>query len=105
MRIVPASSRRSARAEIEVLSDVPACACDEELNREITASIHELDDLIVLLPKYHVMGSEDFAFFTEQVPSSCHFHREKALLIVEKILRKVGKLLAFSRLFCYDNYL
>ncbi len=64
------SAAYRTRAEIEVLSDVPACACDEELNREITASIHELDDSIVLLPKYHVMGSEDFAFFTEQVPSS-----------------------------------
>lgn len=56
--------------EFEVLSDVPACACDEALNQEIANSIHDMDETLRLLPIYHVMGSEDFAFFTEKVPSS-----------------------------------
>lgn len=58
------------QAKLEVLSDVPPVACDRELNREVIASIRELDDSVRLYPSYHVMGSEDFAFFSERVPSS-----------------------------------
>lgn len=58
------------KAEIEVLSDVPSVACDEALNREVIGSISKLSDEVKLLPLYHVMGSEDFAFFTEQIPAS-----------------------------------
>lgn len=54
----------------EVLSDVPPVACDEALNLEMLDSIRELDSSIHLLPLYHVMGSEDFAFISEKVPST-----------------------------------
>lgn len=64
------SSTYRTRAEIEVLSDVPPVACPEELNQEILGSIHSLDSSIKALPIYHVMGSEDFAFFTERIPAS-----------------------------------
>lgn len=57
-------------AEIEVLSDVPPVACSPELNQKILASIHGLDNEIKTLPYYHVMGSEDFAFISERIPSS-----------------------------------
>jgi len=57
-------------AEIEVLSDVPAVACDTDLNQEIISSIKSLDETVALKPLYHVMGSEDFAFISEKVPSS-----------------------------------
>ncbi len=57
-------------ANIEVLSDVPAVACDADLNKEITATIREMDGTVGLYPLYHVMGSEDFAFISEKVPSS-----------------------------------
>ena len=40
------------------------------MDKEAVASIQELDDTTKVLPLYHVMGSEDFAFFSEKVPSS-----------------------------------
>lgn len=55
---------------IETLSDVPPVACSPDMNQEILASIHDLDQEIQTLPYYHVMGSEDFAFISEKVPSS-----------------------------------
>ena len=58
------------KAEIEVLSDVPPVVCDENLNQQMIESIHKLDDTVKVLPLYHVMGSEDFAFFTEKIPAS-----------------------------------
>ncbi|MCB6201804.1 M20 metallopeptidase family protein [Extibacter muris] len=57
-------------AEIDVLSSVPPVECDEELNKEVVDSIKKLDDDINVLPLYHVMGSEDFAFISEKIPAS-----------------------------------
>lgn len=57
-------------AKIEVLSDVPPVTCDAQLNQEIISSIKGLDETVALYPLYHVMGSEDFAFISEQIPSS-----------------------------------
>ncbi len=56
--------------QIEVLSDVPAVTCDAGLNQEILSSVKSLDDTVGLYPLYHVMGSEDFAFISEKIPSS-----------------------------------
>lgn len=68
--VVPAVAEAyRTKAEIEVLSDVPSVACDTELNKEFVASIQELDEELQLLPIYHVMGSEDFAFISDKVPS------------------------------------
>ena len=63
---------RTYRTEvkIEVLCDVPAVACDTDLNQQIITSIKSLDENAGLYPLYHVMGSEDFAFISEKVPSS-----------------------------------
>lgn len=58
------------KAEIEVISDVPAVVCNRELNEAVLKSIHSLDDSIKTLSCYHVMGSEDFAFFGEGIPTS-----------------------------------
>lgn len=58
------------KVEWEVLSDVPAVTCDDRLNQEVLASIKAVNDEVKLLPMYHVMGSEDFAFFAERIPSS-----------------------------------
>ncbi len=57
-------------AKIEVLSDVPAVVSNADLNQEIISSIKSLDETVALKPLYHVMGSEDFAFISEKVPSS-----------------------------------
>lgn len=54
----------------EVLSDVPPVICDQSLNKELLSTIKDLDNTIALFPTYHVMGSEDFAFISEKVPSS-----------------------------------
>lgn len=64
-----ASTYRTA-AEIVVLSDVPAVACNPELTSEILTCIKDLDSSVKTLPVYHVMGSEDFAFFTDKIPAS-----------------------------------
>lgn len=57
-------------AEIDVLSSVPPVECDEELNKEVADINKKLDDDINVLPLYHVMGSEDFAFISEKIPAS-----------------------------------
>lgn len=59
--------------EIEVLSDVPAVKCDVELNEEIIRSVKELDSELKASPTFHVMGSEDFSYFGENIPTSYFF--------------------------------
>ena len=57
------------KAEIEVLSDVPPVVCDaDELawSREV---IQEVDDSLTA-GDFHAMGSEDFAFYSELVPTA-----------------------------------
>lgn len=56
--------------EIEVLSDVPAVTCDAQMVDACLNSIHSLSDSIKTYPLYHIMGSEDFAFICEKVPSA-----------------------------------
>lgn len=58
------------KAQIDILSQVPAVACNEEITHSVLDSIHDMDNSIRTLPLYHVMGSEDFAFFTEKIPAS-----------------------------------
>lgn len=57
------------KAEIEVISDVPAVICDKDLNEEIMKDIRDMDETIPVVPTYHAMGSEDFALISEKVPS------------------------------------
>lgn len=64
------ASAYRTEVKIETLSDVPPVACDPALNEEIAAAVRELDNTIKVFPMYHVMGSEDFAFISERVPSS-----------------------------------
>lgn len=68
--VMSIASAYRTKAEIEVISDVPPVVCDTSLNQEIVNSIKSLDEKVGVYPKYHVMGSEDFAFIAEQVPSS-----------------------------------
>ena len=60
------------KAELEVLYDVPPVENNEELSKEFLAVIHAMKPEEYLAPTYHVMGSEDFAFISERVPS-CYF--------------------------------
>ena len=59
-----------ATATVEALYNVPPVDNDHELNQEFIASIAKLDEKIVLVDGFHAMGSEDFAFITQKVPSS-----------------------------------
>lgn len=58
------------KVEIETLSHVPAVICDKELNQFFVDSVQSLDDSFMVIEKYHVMGSEDFAYIAQKVPSS-----------------------------------
>lgn len=56
--------------KIEVLSNVSAVSCDSEMVNSCLESIRNLSSSIKTYPLYHVMGSEDFAFISEKVPSA-----------------------------------
>ena len=58
------------KMEITELSNVPAVVDNTEMDREVVKTIQSLDETTKVLPIYHVMGSEDFAFYSEKVPSS-----------------------------------
>lgn len=55
---------------IDTLSLVPPTICDRDLNEAIVGSIRNLAPGLDIGETYHVMGSEDFAFICEKVPSS-----------------------------------
>ena len=54
-----------AKAEVTALYNVPMVDNDPELNMEFIESIRELDGNLVTQTALHVMGSEDFSFFTK----------------------------------------
>ncbi len=64
------SATYRVQAEVEVLYDVPSVNCSPELIKEFSDSIHALNPDFQILPVYHVMGSEDFAFISDKVPSA-----------------------------------
>ena len=57
-----------AKAEVSVMSDCPALINDPELTEEILGYIREARDDIQITKDYHALGSEDFAFFSREVP-------------------------------------
>lgn len=54
---------------IEELSNVPPLVSDDGMIDLVHDSIKKLDEQIYIMPDMHGMGSEDFAFFSEKVPS------------------------------------
>lgn len=71
--VVPAAaSLCRATASLEELSNVPAVICDEGLNRLLSASLREVSSELRFSDTFHAMGSEDFAFISERVPS-CYY--------------------------------
>ena len=58
-----------AKAEVTALYNVPMVDNDPELNAEFIESIRELDGNLVTQKALHVMGSEDFSFFTDTIPA------------------------------------
>lgn len=68
--IVPAvAAAYRTEAELTVLSNVPSVVCDKELNEEIKDSIQALNPELQVVQAFHVMGSEDFAFISNEVTS------------------------------------
>ncbi len=58
------------KVEIEELSNVPNIVSDDSLNTFFLNSLNELDIITEINDDFHMMGSEDFAFISEKVPSS-----------------------------------
>lgn len=72
--IVPAvAAAYRTQAEIGVLSDVPSVICDTGLNAEIAEGLQKMNSDLIVSSAFHAMGSEDFAFFSEALPSSSYF--------------------------------
>ena len=58
-----------ASVTIEELSNVPSVICDDSMIDLMLNAVKELDNGMEICPGAHLMGSEDFAFYAEQVPS------------------------------------
>lgn len=58
-----------ANVTVEELSNVPAVTTDTEMMQLMIHAVNELDNGMHLMPALHAMGSEDFAFYSERVPS------------------------------------
>lgn len=56
------------QCELTVLSKVPSVVCDPALNALFLGALEGLP--VKILPGFHVMGSEDFAFIASEIPSS-----------------------------------
>ncbi|MCI8637584.1 MAG: amidohydrolase [Coprococcus sp.] len=59
-----------ASTKIEVLSDVPAVVCDPAMMDAACASAKKVDQDLTIAPSFKAMGSEDFSYYSEQVPSA-----------------------------------
>lgn len=69
--IVPAvAAAYRTKCEIIELSNVPSVLCSEEMNEACLNSIRELDPETKFQGGVHMMGSEDFAVFSDEVPAS-----------------------------------
>ncbi len=58
-----------ASVTVEELSNVPSVLCDDGMIAMLENGVKELDNGMTLAPGLHLMGSEDFAFYCEKVPS------------------------------------
>ena len=58
-----------ASVTVEELSSVPAVISDDGMTELMVHAVKELGNGMTLLPGLHAMGSEDFAFYCQQVPS------------------------------------
>ena len=58
-----------ATITVEELSNVPAMVCDDGMTDLMVRCAKELNENVILIPGLHAMGSEDFAFYGELVPS------------------------------------
>lgn len=66
------------KAELEVLGDIPPLVCDSALNAQFAAAFQKMSPSLVLHTGAHTTGSEDFAFFSEKVPTAAFMIGAKA---------------------------
>lgn len=64
------SSAFRAKSRVEVLTDNPAVCCDAERNERLAAAFLSMKPDFHMVPGLHMTGSDDFAVFSSQVPSS-----------------------------------
>ena len=58
-----------AAVTVETLSDVPSVVCDDAMTELTIRCAKAVKADVTLVPGLHTMGSEDFAFYGQQVPS------------------------------------
>ena len=61
-----------AEATVTTVSDCPAMVNNKELTDEVVEILKAGNEKLQVLPIYHAMGSEDFAFFSDKV-DCCYF--------------------------------
>ena len=59
-----------AESKVDVLADIPVLCCDEKRNTEIAKAIRSMNGEFNMVSGLHTTGSDDFAVFTNKVPSS-----------------------------------
>ena len=58
------------QAKLEVLCDVPPLICDNVYNKHLAANIDKMNSSLAVCNNVHTTASEDFAFFSERVPTA-----------------------------------
>ncbi len=59
-----------AKSTIDVLMDIPVLCCDEKRNEEIAQSLQAMNAELHIISGLHTTGSDDFAVFANEIPSS-----------------------------------
>lgn len=59
-----------AESKVEVLTDIPMVRCDEKRNERIAQAVQTMSKDLKVVSGLHTTGSEDFAVYSEKVPSS-----------------------------------
>lgn len=58
-----------AKSRVEVLTDIPMVSCDEKRNEQFAQAFQSMSKDLKVVPGLHTTGSEDFAVYSEKVPS------------------------------------
>ena len=59
-----------AECQIDVLTDIPVLCCDKERNEQLAKVFQSMNPAFNIVSGLHTTGSDDFAMFSEKVPSS-----------------------------------
>lgn len=59
-----------AESKIEIFADIPVLCCDEARNEQLVQAIRSMNPELKMMPGLHFTASDDFAVFSNEVPSS-----------------------------------